>query len=276
MKNKRYVKQVLGDFGYNMNSDIILSATDNNGYVHFTERKNGNEFKIIYTKKEKIQKRSKNLNLHEANYNFSEVKLGGKVVIIYLQLNIILKNIKAINYYQSEPFALYLNDTLLFRDNRIIQDFNSDYNATISYKYKKGLEPRWFSANIDTIKSGNAVFKIEKEFYPVELPINSYKVLSTENMILKGGGFQYLQLHILSNDNLNTYVNFLTASEYKIVNGLTKEEFVVSGMSVVKEYPTNNWQINFTTYNEEFDRPNNKLFAKYYLKYTPKPPTKKS
>jgi hypothetical protein len=160
-----------------------------------------------------------------------------------------------------------LNDTLLFKENKIIQDFNSDYNATISYKYKKGLEPRWFNDNIDIIKSGNAVFKIEKEFYPVELPINSYKVLSSENIKTKVG-FQYLQLYIYSNDNLNTYVNFLTASEYKIVNGLTKEEFVVSGMSVVKEDPTNNWQINFTTYNEEFDRPTNNLFAKYYLKYT--------
>jgi hypothetical protein len=47
MKNKRYIKHVMGEFGYNMDSDIILTATDNTGYIYFTDE-NGVQLKVKY------------------------------------------------------------------------------------------------------------------------------------------------------------------------------------------------------------------------------------
>jgi|LFRM01.1.fsa_nt_gb hypothetical protein len=129
--------------------------------------------------------------------------------------------------------------------------------------------PELIQQNLTTIENGSAVFKVEKEFIPAIYPQNSFKVVGGGSEIVKGGGF-ILHITVSSDIDLTNYSPFLNASQYKIVNGFTGEEFVVTGFMMGETYGGNDYFMKFTgNYYAEFNTTLKPTYAKYYLVYTP-------
>jgi hypothetical protein len=130
MKNKRYIKHVMGEFGYN-NNNVILTGTDNAGYIYFTDE-NGVQLKVKYDSVAPI-------NVDPTNWDYEGILTSDTYAdVVFGYFEFVGEGGETVQYGSIDPLDTninifgYLSDEKdPFSANTLIFKLNNNYRSTL-------------------------------------------------------------------------------------------------------------------------------------------------